>query len=283
MIYRKPKNVTLTDMCIYIDKTAYTEEHDAQTIYEYLYFLVRHFAMKERWFRRIEYYDDFAIFGATRVYMRLVNEKQFQENSKLKPIKSILNYLKSTVYPMKVDFEQSTYFQTITCSEKEDYIQYNFDNIISSCKDFVNSTAFDLMLEGIGPICNECIECIPYSFDKVIKYNIITSVKLTLLNQLTLTDYSKRYLQRLISNNRLNDVNIEEAFDYIKDEVKLYHLDNSFQDLILVIVRKLKSKIARELSELVSSNYVDTTLIDNIVYTYKKEVERTDDEYEFRT
>lgn len=281
MIYRKPKNVTLTDMCIYIDKTAYTNEHDAQTIYEYLYFLVRYFAMKERWFRRIEYYDDFAIFGATRVYMRLVNEKQFQENSKLRPIKSILNYLKSTIYPMKVDFEQSTYFQTITCSENEDYIQYNFDNVISSCRDFVNSTAFDLMLEGIGPICNECIECIPYSFDKVTKYSIITSVKLTLLNQLTLTDYSKRYLQRLISNNRLNDVNIEEAFDYIKDEVKLYHLDNSFQDLILVIVRKLKSKIARELSDLVSSNYIDTTLIDNIVYTYKKEVEQADDEYEF--
>ena len=192
MIYRKPKNVTLTDMCIYIDKTAYTDEHDAQTIYEYLYFLVRYFAMKERWFRRIEYYDDFAIFGATRVYMRLVNEKQFQENSKLKPIKSILNYLKSIIYPMKVDFEQSTYFQTITCSENEDYIQYNFDNVISSCRDFVNSTAFDLMLEGIGPICNECIECIPYSFDKVTKYNIITSVKLTLLNQLTLTDYTKR-------------------------------------------------------------------------------------------
>ena len=81
----------------------------------------------------------------------------------------------------------------------------------------------------------------------------------------------------------MNDVNIEEAFDYIKDEVKLYHLDNSFQDLILVIVRKLKSKIACELSELISSNYIDTTLIDNIVYTYKKEVEQTDDEYEFRT
>ena len=137
------------------------------------------------------------------------------------------------------------------------------------------------MLEGIGPICNECIECIPYSFDEVTKYNIITSVKLTLLNQLTLTDYSKRYLQRLTSNNRLNDVNIEEAFDCIKDEVKLYHLDNSFHDLVLVIVRKLKSKIARELSELVSSNYIDTTLIDNIVYTYKKEVEQVDDEYEF--
>ena len=35
MIYRKPDNVTYVDMCIYIDNTAYTDKHDAQTIFEY--------------------------------------------------------------------------------------------------------------------------------------------------------------------------------------------------------------------------------------------------------
>lgn len=47
MIYRKPDNVTYVDMCIYIDNTAYTDKHDAQTIFEYLFHLVKHLAKKK--------------------------------------------------------------------------------------------------------------------------------------------------------------------------------------------------------------------------------------------
>lgn len=270
-------------MCIFIDNTAYTDKHDAQTIFEYLFFLIRHLAIEQHYFKRIEYYDDFGIFGATRVYMRIVNKKQFDDNYKMKPIKGILNYLKSTLYPMKVDFEQCIYYQPLISETIDNSSIYNFDSIISSYYDFVSKTSFDLMLEGIGPICNECISEIPYTFDEVIKYNIITSVKLTLLNQLTLTRSSTAYIERLISNNTLHDINIEEAFSYIRDEVKLFHLDSSFKDYILILVRKMKSKIARELAEEISSNYIDYNLVDCIALNYRNEVNQVEDEYEFRT
>ena len=79
MIYRKPKNVTLTDMCIYIDKTAYTDEHDAQTIYEYLYFRIRHFAMRERWFHRIEYYDDGILLKDISYSSQAIDERRYRD------------------------------------------------------------------------------------------------------------------------------------------------------------------------------------------------------------
>lgn len=261
-------------MCIYIDRTAYTEEHDAQTIFEYLYHLVKHLAKDKGYFRRKEYYDDFGIFGATRAYMRLVNPKQFDDAYKMQPLKSILNYLNATIYPMKVDFEQSTYYQPIISESLDESALYNFSNLLCGHTDFTARTAFDLMLEGIGPICNECVETIPYSNNKVIKYNLITSVKLSFLHQLTFTRATENYINQLISTNRINDLHIDEAFAKKQNEVLLYHLPESFREYVLLLLRKTKAKIASELNETLSQQWVDPLLADAIVITYRNEVEQ---------
>ena len=274
MIYRKPDNVTYVDMCIYIDNTAYTDSHDAQTIFEYLFHLVKHLAKEKRYFRRNEYYDDFGIFGATRAYMRLVNPKQFDDAYKMEPLKSILNYLNATIYPMKVDFEQSTYYQPVISESLDESALYNFSNLLCMHTDFTAKTAFDLMLEGIGPICNECIETIPYSGDKALKYNIITSIKLSFLNQLTLARSTQSYLNNLIKTNRINELHLNEAFGKKNNEVLLYHLPESFRDYILVLLRKTKAKVASELNETLSQQWVDPLLSDAIVINYRNEVEQ---------
>ena len=274
MIYRKPDNVTYVDMCIYIDNTAYTDKHDAQTIFEYLFHLVKHLAKEKRYFRRNEYYDDFGIFGATRAYMRLINPKQFDDAYKMEPLKSILNYLNATIYPMKVDFEQSTYYQPVISESLDESALYNFSNLLCMHTDFAAKTAFDLMLQGIGPICNECIETIPYSGDKVLKYNIITSIKLSFLNQLTLARSTESYLNNLLKTNRINELHLNEAFGKKNNEVLLYHLPESFRDYILVLLRKTKAKVASELNETLSQQWVDPLLSDAILINYRNEVEQ---------
>ena len=279
MLYSKPKNVTIIDMCIYIDNNAYVENHDSQKIFEYLYFISRYFAMKYRWFKKIEYYDDFAIFSASRLYMRLVNKKQFDDQNKMKPIKSILNYVKSTLYGTKVDFEQSYFYKTMFY-EDEYYNKYNFENLLSYSNDFTNKVIFDMMLDSTSSLIYQCINSISYKINSAIKFNLITSIKLTLLNQITLTSKSKEYLLNLKSTNRIKDRNIDEAFDEIRDNVCLFHLDDSFKDIVLVIVRKIKKKFAFELIDLIPGNIINDNYFKDVSRNYKKEVE-LQDEYEF--
>ena len=98
-LYQKPKDVTMIDMCIYIDNNVYTENHNDQKIFEYLYHIIKMKARDKRYFHDLKYYEDFAIFGATQVYMRLVNPRQYKykedEEPELKKIKSVLNYINS--------------------------------------------------------------------------------------------------------------------------------------------------------------------------------------------
>ena len=105
MIYQKPKDVTYTQMAMFIDKHAYDENSTNELnnlIFEYIYHLVEMLAYKAKFFNRYSYYDDFAIYVASSVYLRLKNPKQFEYdnngNPKLKRVKSILNYIKTILY-----------------------------------------------------------------------------------------------------------------------------------------------------------------------------------------
>ena len=102
MMYEKPKDIRYTDMCIYIDTHIYTDSYDESLVYQYLYHLLLMIASKSKLFNRSCYYDDFAIFGATRLYLRLTNKKQFEVDAsgtpRMKKIRSILNYIHKVIY-----------------------------------------------------------------------------------------------------------------------------------------------------------------------------------------
>ena len=73
MQYTKPANLTYTDLCIYFDNNIYKKDRNDFLLFEYLYHIVLMLASKARYFRDFEDYDEFAIFGATRVYLRYPN------------------------------------------------------------------------------------------------------------------------------------------------------------------------------------------------------------------
>ena len=63
--------------------------------------------MKSKIFRNWNDYEEFSLEYASKLYYRLINAKQFLPEDhpfKLKKIKSILNYVKKTLNPAKVDF-----------------------------------------------------------------------------------------------------------------------------------------------------------------------------------
>lgn len=259
MTFKKPKDIRFVDMCIYIDENVYKESFDESLVYQYIYHIVYMLAKKAQIFEKHHYYDDFAIYGANRVYFRLTNKKQFQYNEdgspKMEQIKSVLNYIKGILYPLKVDFQQSEYCQSIS---KECYVEdttYSFNNIIDNCVSDLNFCEFGLTFNDISKTCRNFLKTIPYKTNTTEWLNIYTSVMLTFLNNVTLTNKRKRRLQHLTDTVRITDQHIIDSYqDEIQQRPVLFHLDESMSDYIVVLSRQLKNIIAKDLTDILHTN-----------------------------
>ena len=266
-LYQKPQNITLVDMCIYIDNTVYTQECDDQKIFEYLYHIIKMKAKEKKYFHKLFYYEDFAIYGATRVYMRLVNPKQNiilpDGTPKLKKIKGVLNYVNSILYALKVDFEQTEYYQSPYYNDNNDFITFNFNNVYLTSQNYTpEKIEYKLVLQDVYTICNEELQKLKHLYKSNVWKNICFSVKLSLLDQLTLSKKEYPYINHLFKTGRLTDEYIIKKFNQQKDNVKLFHLSSDYKKYILLLTRIIKKKIAIYISNMLQVNYVDPTLTD---------------------
>ena len=187
---RKP-DIKYTDMCIYIDNHVYEDEHDAYKIFEYLQMLVYALAVKKRFFNNEKDYDDYSLYVATKVYLRLTNKRQFlneDDANKLPKVKSVLNFVKSIMYPLKVNFLIENYnakhldFSDI--STNNDYL------LLSTIKN--NDAIFDIeidnYMQSLPKIIYKFLNKTEFKNDLTVKHNLYISVLLTFLNMLTLNN-----------------------------------------------------------------------------------------------
>lgn len=252
-------------MAIAIDEMAYSEDCNEELLFEYLYHLSMMLAVKACYFKSAKHYDDFAIFMASSAYFRLKNPKQYiydsDGNPKMDKVKSILNYLKSVLYPRKVVFEQQNYAQTeITLNEDENllYVGHTLSNKISNSVDALAKVEFKYCL---GDCCNtikEFLKDIPYKYKSAEWYNIYTSCLLSFLNSITLSKDDESRLKN--AKYRINDHTLLiETYErqQREDFVILYHLGDSMRDYIKILVVQLKHILAKDLSEIMHTE-IDT-------------------------
>lgn len=230
MTFDKPKDVTFTDMAIYIDSHAYTEDCDDTLIYVYLYHLSYMLALKEHYFHKKHYYDDFAIFNANRLYFRI-------KNTKLPPIKSVLNYIKSTLHFNRIQFEQTEYCQIISKeSINEECLDsgYTFFDYLQEYASDLKRVEFKACLCSISKTVRNFLKYIPYPYKSIMWYNIYVSVLLSLICSFSSSSQSTIY----------------DKFRNTKDYIVLYKLDDDMHDYIQLLVNTSKHLIAKDLSEL---------------------------------
>ena len=133
MLFKKPNHLKFTDLCIYIDQNTpkitnpgeYPEIEE--TIYNYLWLLVKALAIKKRMFQNFEDYDMYAFYSATRLFTAIRKNQQNQgkviKGKTIKPIKSCLNYTKALLYPMKVEYQMENFREVI----EEEFVSTKFD------------------------------------------------------------------------------------------------------------------------------------------------------------
>lgn len=257
--YRKPSNITYTQMCIWIDENAYKEDCDEELLFEYLYHISRMLAYKRRFFEKADYYDDFAIFMATRIFMRFKNKKQFSGNGKLEKIRSVLNYAKSVLYSTKVQFEELNYAQNYVSLDEKD-IPYDYslhDSIVSTIDDLCISD-FKAYLGDLVRTARGFLYSLPHR-DKAEIDNIYTSCMLSFLSSVVLSNKNKEKMKKLTDSGKLTPEHIDKMYKSERENsIILYHIDPSMKPYITVLVNELRHLFAKDLMTILSDKTIQS-------------------------
>lgn len=202
---QKPRNKKYTDLCIYIDKVNYYRDdknnpiglrelspEETTNVYAYIYNICYALAAKHHMLKKREDYEMFCLETAANIYMRLRREDQdyTYQDRVMKPIKSILNFIKGSLGFMCITWQQQNFSQNIT------------DDVVDSTKindvgDFVRREAESQYTEKKQEAYREAIEGLPeyikksidksiYKKNALVAHELYLSCCLSLCNALTL-------------------------------------------------------------------------------------------------
>lgn len=251
MFFEKP-DVRYVDMCIYIDEHVYSKDYDQAKVYQYLYHIILMLAIKRNYFNSTKDNEEFSIYAASIYYMRLFDNRQFEEDSAIEPIRSILNYIKKTLYSIRRDYVKKYLFENESAMDVE-YL--NIDNdafsiYVSNSVDFIGRFEFGDYLENVDSLVRDVLKTTPYKINSNMWTNVYISCMLSLLNSITLKN---RDIKRLNSFKRPNSLTNELLNDlYLKERYGstiLYHLDDSMYNYISVLTNKIRHKLSVDLSQ----------------------------------
>lgn len=260
----KPKHVRYVDMAIWIDNNAYKEDCDNTKLYDYLYHISKMLAYKRGLCKTSQEYEDFAIYAASRYFFRLTNPRQFDAVEPLEKIKSILNYIKRTLYPTKIEYDRE-YTNQVIDDREVDY-ESVLHNIIQTSISELRVSEFKCYLQDIKKTVRSYLSHIPYRVGTVEWENIYLSCLLSLLNSITLSRESLSRIKHFAKKAKVNADLIDKIYKKERENSTiLYHLPDSMHDYITVLVNSLRKVIANDLSSLLHSDVTSESCIKSTI------------------
>ena len=244
--YVKPAGVKYTDMAIWIDNNAYADVCDDEKLYEYLYHIAKMLAYNGKYFDRNSYYEDYAMYVASAIFMRYRDNRQFEYNEdgtpKLKKIKSVLNYAKRVSYPLKVKFERETY------APQPEYDAVKYDQVSLHHQLIGSIDEMNVYMHDIPKTVRHFMRKIPYKEGTSEWANIYLSCLLTFINSVTLSNDNRSKLSELSAGVSYDS--IEKMYEQSREDgVILYHLDDRMYDYIKVLSNEIRHIIYADLSQ----------------------------------
>lgn len=265
------KNERVVDLCIWVDANAYDPNVDKEKLFDSLYQIVCSIAIKNKLLPNWTDYQPFSLYAASRLYLRLTNTKQFDVSApkKMKKIKSILNFIKKTMHPMIVDFQNQDFQQNFTPQLHGETVEDIRHRVIQKARSQysdLNRVDFEYYLGKICYTIKGFLKELPYCNDELMNHRLYVSCLMTLLNQITLSNVNKnRYKKRLQKGFKTEEF-LERAYqEEVEYSVVLYHLDDSMYNYVSTIVNRLKSLIVKDLRDLIGSNEPSDAVIQSII------------------
>lgn len=264
MTYQKNPDITYVAMCIYFDANIYRADRNDNLLYQYLYHVVYMLASKGRYFKNFQDYDDFAIYATSRLYLRYPAKEVCAETPVEKRIKSILNYTKATVYPLKVDYQRENFSQVYSYENDDGLVNLTK---VSIQKDYSKGLYEEVVqsLRFLPKVIKKIINETPYKNDVLMSKKLYMSCLLTFINGITL---SNSKLTKILSKSNINEreeLFIKSLQREKQNAVMTWHLDDSYKDYIKVLTSKIRRNIDNDLTDTQNSFNLTESELDSII------------------
>ena len=266
MLYSAKSNEKYTDLAKYFDENFYSDERDDEKCFRAMYLIYYMLACKGSYFKTFGEYDTFAQTASSMIYMRFLKKWRNGER-----IKSLLNYAKSTLYPLKVMYQRMEYYD-IRDLNKEDpsvgmacKIQLR-EKVQKEYMDGIEDSMVDCF-QGIPKIIKDVINATPYKNDPLMCKRLYTSCLLSLAKSITFNEATETRLINKVNNNiNISVNNLGKMFNKEKaGAITLWRLDESMRDYVEVLFNKIRTQLAKELTEVEKSFELPVDVIDNIL------------------
>lgn len=217
--------------------------------------------------------------------MRCIDPRRGNYNGKglkLEKIVSILNYLKTSLPMLQVDYQTLNFIQVIDPNEFK-YI--DGAKIENNMKKSVQADYDENLREAVKDDIAKIPECIKkvvddsqYKNDKLMCKRLYQSCLLTFLNGITFDNSTKTKLDKKIDKNTLTDEQLVNLYKEQKDNsVILWHLDSKYADYVKVLTNKAKSEFAQNVNESQAQYVLSDDTIESVLMTgYSTYVDRGD-------
>lgn len=252
--------IRYVDMCIYIDNHIYNGDYDEQLVFDYLQKLFYALSYKKNFFLHISDYQQYSLYGATHVYLRLTNKRQFlpdDDPNKLKKIKSVLNFIKSILYPLKVNYQHDEFnrmfVDEIQGEGINDSIKQDLVKRFNSATRNYTETDVENYLSTLHRVIRTSIQDQPYSNDKVFMKRLYLSCLITFIRSITLSNSNKERLRKRENGAFRSGVEDLTQKLYMQEALLapvVWKLPKEYETLVAVLCNKIREQIAKDIRSL---------------------------------
>ncbi len=257
--FYKPKGMTYTQLCIWIDNNFYKPDCDKELAFKYMYIIAYMLASKAKYFTNIDDYDGYASYLAYSTYQRMSNPNKI-------PLRSVLNYMKKIMRFRKIAYLKTTFSEVIDSDYNKNW---NGDLYTEKTKQSLESRGHDqlqnITLDLLNSIPKSVKNSIPkvYSNNKVLSHNLYLSALLTLLSSFVLPNKNEAYLEsKQESSPTFNNANYYNK--YLDDDLILWHLPSSMENTVILIINKVKRELFDDLQDIISDSKMSEDEYKNI-------------------
>ena len=260
MIWKKPANLKYTDLCIYIDENVPKIINPGEnpeienTIYNYLWLLVKALAIKKCMFTDFQDYDMYAFYAANRLFFALrknqLNQGKTIKGKLIRPIKSCLNYTKALLYPMKIEYQRESFREVI----EEEFVSKKFDAF--AYKEQLKSSARNAagVTLQFKEHVEDAIKCNGQLLDEVLQKSPFNS---------STPEYQNLKISILLTSIQI--LKNKKKLDAMPQSVILWHLPKSMASYTKVLLKEFFMALKLEIMDCYTTSNMSEQDLENIL------------------
>ena len=249
-----------TQMCMYIDENVSKIVNPGEnpelenTIYNYLWLLVKALAIKKCMFTDFQDYDMYAFYAANRLFFALrknqLNQGKMIKGKLIRPIKSCLNYTKALLYPMKIEYQRESFREVI----EEEFVSKKFDAF--AYKEQLKNKARDSadVSQQFKDLINEVLSQNSKLLDQILQKSPFNS---------STPEYQNLKISILLTSIQI--LKNKKKLDAVPQSVILWHLPKNMSNYTKVLLKEFFMALKLEIMDCYKMSDLGETDLENIL------------------